>query len=55
MKKPPFNFIVSILLSTAFVFTPVQLAGAQKKMDGVERDRMKTMLKNIKNAIKDDY
>lgn len=54
MKKSPFKLIINFLLLTAFVFTSAQFAHAQK-MDGVAKGRAKAMLKNIKNAIKDNY
>ncbi len=54
MKNSPFKFIINFLLLTTFVFTSAQFAHAQK-MDGVEKGRAKAMLKNIKNAIKDNY
>lgn len=46
--------LASFLLATICAFILTQNLNAQK-MDGIERDRMKSMLKNIKNAIKDDY
>lgn len=55
MKNSPFKFIINLSLIAVFVFTFFQFANAQKKMDGIERDRMKTMLKNIKNWIEDEY
>ena len=54
MKNLRFTFLVNLLLIAVFVFASFQTAAAQK-MDSIERDRMKTMLKNIKNAIEKDY
>lgn len=44
----------SLLFVLFFTFSFVKMVDAQK-MDGIERARMKAMLKNLKNAIKDDY
>lgn len=55
MKNSPIKFIVNLVLLAIFIFTTFQYVNAQKKMDGIERDRMKTMLKNIKNWIEDEY
>jgi C-terminal processing protease CtpA/Prc len=43
------------LLIAIFVFFIVQLAPAQQKMDSIDKDRAKSMLKQVKNAIKKDY
>ncbi len=46
-----FKFVF-VLLCIPTVFLTVN---AQNKMDGIERDRLKAMLKNIKNEIKKNY
>jgi C-terminal processing protease CtpA/Prc len=43
-----------LLVSFAFLLLSSQLA-AQEKMDGMERNRLKTMLRDIKSQIKKDY
>lgn len=55
MKDTALRMLIIILFINCFIFTSFISVNAQKKMDGIERDRMKTMLKNIKNAIEKDY
>ncbi len=51
-----FTKIAYILaFSLLFVCSTVTPVPAQGKMDRIERDRMKNMLKNIKDAVKKDY
>lgn len=46
----------SFLLLTVFcVFSIFQSVAAQPKMDRIEKERVKSMLKNIKNAVKKEY
>ena len=54
MKKLRLLYFINLSLLIACFFFSFQNANAQK-MDRIERDRMKNMLKNIKNAIKNDY
>lgn len=46
---------LKFVLMAACFLTAFQTLNAQKKMDGIERERMKLMLKNIKNEIKKNY
>lgn len=48
------RMIISAIVSMLALFCIIPV-GAQGKMDGIERDRLKMMLKNIKGAIKKDY
>lgn len=54
MRNLLFRYFVNLSLLVFCVCSAVHLVNAQK-MDRIERERMKTMLKNIKDAIKDDY
>jgi C-terminal processing protease CtpA/Prc len=54
MKKPRLNYFIKLLflsLAALFVFESVDA----QKMDRIERERFKSMLTNIKNAVKKDY
>ena len=55
MKNFSLVQILKFVLLAACVLTALQTVEAQKKMDGIERDRMKTILKNIKNEVKKNY
>jgi C-terminal processing protease CtpA/Prc len=46
--------LLSLLFILFCIFSSVKNAGAQK-MDGIEKERVKSMLKNVKNSIKDNY
>lgn len=54
MKDLRFTYFVKILLLAAFVFTALQSIEAQK-MSRIEKDKMKSILNNIKNDIKKYY
>jgi carboxyl-terminal processing protease len=54
MKNPIRNCFIKFLFLSLCALLAVQGVSAQK-MDRIERDRFKTMLSNIKNAIKKDY
>lgn len=54
MKTLRLTYCLGLFFIIFCALAPFQNVNAQK-MDGIERDRMKSMLKNIKNAIKKDY
>lgn len=54
MKNPIKSYFIKLLFFTFCALISVQGVSAQK-MDRIERERFKTMLSNIKNAIKKDY
>ncbi len=54
MKNLRFMYFINLLLIAVCIFSSFQSIHAQK-MDRIEKDRMKSMLKNVKNAIKKDY
>ncbi len=54
MKNPINTYSIKLLFLLFCALFTFQSARAQK-MDGIERDRFKQMLSNIKKAIKDDY
>lgn len=54
MKNPIQNYSVKLLFILICALFTIQSVNAQK-MDGIERDRFKSMLSNIKKAVKDDY
>lgn len=55
MKKSQKKQILNILLILVCLLSVFHVVKAQNKMDGIERDRMKGMLKNIKSEIKKNY
>ncbi len=54
MKILRFTYFANLFFILLCVFSFLQNVNAQK-MDRIEKDRMKSMLKNVKNAIKKDY
>jgi C-terminal processing protease CtpA/Prc len=54
MNNPIPNYFVKLLFLLVCVLFTLESVEAQK-MDGIERDRFKSMLSNIKKAVKDDY
>ena len=54
MKNPIKDYSIKLLFLLFCLLFTLQGVEAQK-MDGIERDRFKTMLSNIKKAVKDDY
>lgn len=55
MKKHFYKRFIGLSLMLFCVPAFFQTIKAQKKMDGIERDRMKTILSNIKTEIKKNY
>src|SRR5215207_3580937 len=54
MNRPILNYFLKLLfLSLCLSFAPHSVEA--QKMDRIERERFKSMLSNIKNAIKKDY
>jgi len=54
MKNPIKDYSIKLLFLLFCLLFTLGRVEAQK-MDGIERDRFKTMLSNIKKAVKDDY
>ncbi|MGB7070510.1 MAG: S41 family peptidase [Pyrinomonadaceae bacterium] len=55
MRVLPAARFLGVIIALTCVLAIVPTVPAQKKMDRIEKDRMKSMLKNIKNAVKKDY
>ena len=55
MKKLLTKTYFAILFVAICIFANIQTANAQKKMDRIERQQMRTMLSTIKGDIRDNY
>lgn len=55
MRDLPFRPVIAVCVAVLTVLCMAPRLTAQEKMDGIARQQAMSMLKNVKNAIKNDY